>query len=88
MCIAVTCHLHFWQNDRDLVRATVVTRGVDIPRPPPQKKREKKESAQKVDHGERKKIRPLLSGLEPATLLSQAHCSTSKLSPFILQQIR
>ena len=25
--LAVTCHLHFWQNDRDLVRATVVTRG-------------------------------------------------------------
>ena len=25
-CLAVTCHLHFWQNDRDL-RATVVTRG-------------------------------------------------------------
>ena len=25
--LAVTCHLHFWQNDRDLLRATVVTRG-------------------------------------------------------------
>ena len=25
--LAVTCHLHFWQNDRDLVRVTVVTRG-------------------------------------------------------------
>ena len=25
-CLAVTCHLHFWQNDRDLLRATVVTR--------------------------------------------------------------
>ena len=24
-CLAVTCHLHFWQNDRDLLRATVVT---------------------------------------------------------------
>ena len=23
----VTCHLHFWQNDRDLLRATAVTRG-------------------------------------------------------------
>ena len=21
-CLAVTCHLHFWQNDRDLLRAT------------------------------------------------------------------
>ena len=26
-CLAVTCHLHFWQNDRDLLRATAVTRG-------------------------------------------------------------
>ena len=24
-CLAVTCHLHFWQNDRDFLRATVVT---------------------------------------------------------------
>ena len=23
-CLAVTCHLHFWQNDRDLLRATAV----------------------------------------------------------------
>ena len=26
-CLAVTCHLHFWQNDRYFLRATVVTRG-------------------------------------------------------------
>ena len=25
--LAVTCHLHFWQNDRDILRATAVTRG-------------------------------------------------------------
>ena len=25
-CLAVTCHLHFWRNDRDFLRATVVTR--------------------------------------------------------------
>ena len=24
-CLAVTCHLHFWQNDRDLLRAIVAT---------------------------------------------------------------
>ena len=23
-CLAVTCHLHFWQNDRDILRATAV----------------------------------------------------------------
>ena len=26
-CLAVTCPLHVWQNDRDLLRATAVTRG-------------------------------------------------------------
>ena len=26
-CLAVTCYLHFWQNDRGLLRATAVTRG-------------------------------------------------------------
>ena len=26
-CLAVTCHLHIWQNDRDLLHATAVTRG-------------------------------------------------------------
>ena len=26
-CLAVTCHLHFWQNDRDLLRATAVRLG-------------------------------------------------------------
>ena len=26
-CSAVTCHLHFWQNDQDLLHATAVTHG-------------------------------------------------------------
>ena len=26
-CLAVTCHLRFWQNDRDLLGATAVTQG-------------------------------------------------------------
>ena len=26
-CLAVTCHLRYWQNDRDLLRATAVTWG-------------------------------------------------------------
>ena len=26
-CSGVTCHLHFWQNDRGLLRATAITRG-------------------------------------------------------------
>ena len=28
--LSVTCHLHFWKNDRDLLRATVVTRGKEM----------------------------------------------------------
>ena len=28
-CLAVTCHLHFWWNDRGLLRSTVVTQGVE-----------------------------------------------------------
>ena len=29
VCLAVTRHMHFWQNDRDLLRDTAVTRGVE-----------------------------------------------------------
>ena len=43
-CLAVACHLHFWQNDRDLLRATAVTRGWNG--------YQNKESAHKVDPGE------------------------------------
>ena len=27
VCLAGACHLHFWQNDQDLLRATVETQG-------------------------------------------------------------
>ena len=27
VCLAVTCHLHFWRNDWNLLHATAVTRG-------------------------------------------------------------
>ena len=30
VCLAVTCHLHFWQNDWDLLLTTAVTRGWDL----------------------------------------------------------
>ena len=29
VCLGVTCRLHFWQNDRGLLHATAVTRGVE-----------------------------------------------------------
>ena len=43
-CSVVTCHLHFWQNDLDLLRATAVTRGWNGYRNESQE--------QKVDSGE------------------------------------
>ena len=43
-CLAITCHLHFWQNDQDLLRAIVVTQGWNG--------YQNKESAQKVNPGE------------------------------------
>ena len=42
-CLAVTCHQHFWQNGRGLLRATAVTRGWNGYR---------NKSAQTVDPGE------------------------------------
>ena len=48
-CLAVACHLHFWQNDRDLLRATAVTRGWNGYR---KYQSDIRESAQKVDPGE------------------------------------
>ena len=43
VCLAVTFHLHLWQNDLDLICATAVTRGWNGYR---------NKSAQKVDPGE------------------------------------
>ena len=57
-CLAVTCQLHFWQNDRDLLRAAAVTRGWNG----------YQNSNQHIKLTLEKKIlSPLLQGLEPAT---------------------
>ena len=64
-CSAVTCHLHFWQNDQGLLHATAVTRGWNGYR---------NESAQKVDPGE-KILPPLLQGFEPVTFRSRVRRS-------------
>ena len=65
-CLAVTCHLHFWQNDRVLLRATAVTRGWNGYR-------------NKSQHGkstlENKTLPPLLQGFEPATFQSRVRRS-------------
>ena len=65
-CLAVTCHLHFWQNDRDLLHATAVTWGWDGYR---NKSQHRKSTLEKI-------ILPLLQqGFEPATFQSRVRCS-------------
>ena len=72
MWLAVTFHQHFQQNDRDLLRATVVTRGWTKYRDTSQHRKLTLE---------KKIIPPLLPGLEPATFRSRVQRSTMELSP-------
>ena len=65
-CLAVTCHLHFLQNVRDLLRATVVTRGWNGYR---------NKSQHRKSTLEKKILPPLLQGLEPATFRSRIWCA-------------
>ena len=60
-CLAVTCHLHFWQNDRDLLCATVVTRGWNGYR---------NKSQHRKSTMEKKILPPFQQGFEPATFQS------------------
>ena len=66
VCLAVTCYLHFWQNDRDLLRATAVTRGWNGYR---------KKSQHRKFILEKKFIPPFQQGFEPATFQSRVRCS-------------
>ena len=77
MCggLAVSCHLHFWQNDQDLLRATAVTRGSN-------EYRNKPESAQKKLTLEKKILRQLMQGLEPGTFDLKSGALTTELPPF------
>ena len=69
-CLAVTCHLHFWQNDPELLPATAVTRGWNGCR---------KKSQHRKSTLEKKILPPLLQGFEPANFQSRVrrsnHCS-------------
>ena len=65
-CLAVTCHLRFWQNDRVLLRATAVTRGWNGYR---NKSQHRKLTLEK------KILPPLQQGFEPATLQSRVRRS-------------
>ena len=65
-CLAVTCHLHFWPNDRDLLRATAVTRGWNGYR---------NKSQHRKSTLEKKILPPLLQGFEPVTFQSRVRRS-------------
>ena len=61
-CLAVICHLHFWQNDRDLLRTTAVTRGWNGYR---------NKSQHRKSTPEKKILPPLQQGFEPETFQSR-----------------
>ena len=66
-CLAVTCHLHVWQNGRDILRATAVTRGWNG-------YWNNSRQHRKLTTGN-KILPPLLDGLEPATFQSRVRRS-------------
>ena len=70
--------LHFWQNDRGLLRATVVTSGVGRT---PNKSQHRKLSLEK------KILPPLLPGLELATFWSRVRGSTNELSWLNIERV-
>ena len=59
--LAVTCHMHFWQNDQDPLHATAVARGWN---------RYQNKSQHRKLTLENKIIQPLQQGFEPMKLLS------------------
>ena len=65
-CLAVTCHLRFWQNDRGLLRATAVTRGWNGYR---------NKSQHRKLILEKKILPPLQQGFEPPTFRSRVRRS-------------
>ena len=65
-CLALTCHLHFWQNDRGLLHATAVTREWNGYR---NKSQHRKLTLEK------KILQPLLQGFESATFRSRVRRS-------------
>ena len=74
-CLAVTCHLHFWQNDRDFLRATAVTRGWNGYR---------NKSQHRKSTLEKKILPPFQQGFEPATFQSRVRCSNHWAIPALL----
>ena len=60
--LGVTCHLHLWQKDRDLLHATAVTRGWN---------RYQNKSQHRKSTLEKKILPPLLQGFETGTFQSR-----------------
>ena len=65
-CLAVTCHLHFWQNDQSLLRATAVTQVWNG---------YQNKSQHRKSTLEKKILPPLLQGFEPTTFQSRVRHS-------------
>ena len=65
-CLAVTCHMCFWQNDWDILHATAVTQGWNVYQ---NKSPHRKLTLEKTI------LLWLLPGLEPNTFQSQVWCS-------------
>ena len=79
-CLAVTCHLHFWQDDQDLLvlRATAVTRGWN---------RYQNKSQHRKLTLEKKILPPLPQGFEPTTFQSRVQRSNHWAVPAIIVTI-
>ena len=77
-CLAVTCHLHFWQNDRGLLRAAAVKRGWN---------RYRNKSQYRKSTLEKKILPPLLPRFEPATFQSQLNDSLRDVSTLHLGKV-
>ena len=72
VCLSVTCHLHFWQNDWDLLRTTAVTEGWNG---------YWNTSQHRKLTLEKKILLPLLPGLKPGTLWSRGRRSNNWVIP-------
>ena len=79
VCLAVTCHLHFWQNDWDLLHATAVTWEWN---------RYRNKSHHRKSTLEKKILPLLLQGFEPATFQSWVWRSSHWAIPPLSHQLR
>ena len=74
-CLAVTWDLHFWQNDRDLVRTTAVTLGMEWGGGRGGVATDTEMSQHKNIILAKNILPPLLPGLEPTTFQSRVRRS-------------